>query len=665
MEFLLVDGAPLVWPPCALPRGLTAEFRWGDPTCPSCLGVEFDEIGWRNSHGDSPVVIRAVASRLFVAEWRWRRLVVQVCRAFGPLGERIVEQHMGWTNEMDLRRRLRLAVAMPAAIGVVAMVGLAACAPTPRPTQRPTPRLAPSQAAPVQDRSDRPVSGASFSAGGPQAGAVGVGSGQDVDRLRGNVDAYGELLAGREWFSAAAAMLAEKEAVLAERAVHLSGAEAELAAASAALANRESVLASGLMRLERDEASLAQGLMRLTENEARFAEDRQIAETALGASAAAVAEQEARLAAEQTRLAEVAGDLAAEATVLEGRATRISQEETRLADWSDQLTAEAARLAVEADLLAEHQARLDAQAVLLAEGVAGLAEHEARLAAEETRLVGWSDQLTAEAARLAVEADLLAEDQTRLEAQAVRLAEGEAGLVNVEARLAMEETRFANWSDQLTAEAARLAVEADLLAENQTRLEAQAARLAEGEAQLADGETRLALSARRIEEMAASVAAPQAALEYSKRSQRPVSFQQAMEILSSGPLGAFEISSTTGRLGRPIERGDQVVTVAAPADRHVFVKMVDRGDPARLSAVFVPMGRRANLRVGPGTYEMLLAVGSDWYGWECDFGPDAEYLALASPMVFRGGEAPSLIEVPANSGAAVPGFRAIDRVAFD
>jgi len=460
---------------------------------------------------------------------------------------------MGWTNEMDSRRRLRLAIAMPAAIGVVAMVGLAACAPTPRPTQRPTPRLTPTQPAPVQDRGDRPLPSAIVSSGGLQAGAVGVGSGQDVERLRGNVDIYGELLAGREWFAAAAAMLAEKEALLAERAALLSGAETELAAASAALANRESVLASERMRLERDEASLAQGLMRLTENEARFAEDRQIAETALAASAAAVAAQEARLAAEEIRLAEVARGLAAEETVLEGRSTRISQEETRLA----------------------------------------------------------------------------------------------------------------NWSDQLTAEAARLGAAASLLAENQTRLEAQAGRLAEGEARLADGEARLARSTRRIEEMAASVAVPRAALEYSKRSQRPVSFQQAMEILASGPTDAFETSATTGRLGRPIERGDQVVTVAAPADRHVFVKMVDRGDPERLSAVFVPMARRANLRVGPGTYEMLLAVGSDWYGWECDFGPDAEYLVLASPMVFRGGEAPSLIEVPANSGAAVPGFRAIDRVAFD
>lgn len=127
------------------------------------------------------------------------------------------------------------------------------------------------------------------------------------------------------------------------------------------------------------------------------------------------------------------------------------------------------------------------------------------------------------------------------------------------------------------------------------------------------------------------------ASEYADRFRRGIPASQAMRILAQGPVEAFDTPTVTARLGRPIDRGDQLIVVSAPQDLPALVKLVDSDDPGRLMTVFIPAARRANLRVVPGRYLLLAAIGRDWFGWECDFGPDAQYLESASPLIVRTG----------------------------
>lgn len=134
---------------------------------------------------------------------------------------------------------------------------------------------------------------------------------------------------------------------------------------------------------------------------------------------------------------------------------------------------------------------------------------------------------------------------------------------------------------------------------------------------------------------AAAVDLRSVATQYADRLRRGVPAAVAMEILTQGPSPAYATSTATSRLGRRIEQGEHTITVSAGKDRHALVKLVDADDPDRLVAVFIPASRRANLRVGSGRYNLLVAMGRDWYGWQCDFGADAEYLAAAAPLVVR------------------------------
>ncbi|MEY2980439.1 MAG: hypothetical protein RL562_666, partial [Planctomycetota bacterium] len=103
--------------------------------------------------------------------------------------------------------------------------------------------------------------------------------------------------------------------------------------------------------------------------------------------------------------------------------------------------------------------------------------------------------------------------------------------------------------------------------------------------------------------------------------------------LSDGPIEAPSVAAGTRDLGPLVPSGDQVITFAAPVDRHAFVKLVALDGSGRSTPLFLPMSRRANLRLVPGEYSVLVATGDDWYGWDLDFGPDAEYFELAPTVV--------------------------------
>lgn len=155
------------------------------------------------------------------------------------------------------------------------------------------------------------------------------------------------------------------------------------------------------------------------------------------------------------------------------------------------------------------------------------------------------------------------------------------------------------------------------------------------------------------------------AIQYSNRFRRGVPVEVAMEVLTRGPSPAFEVSTGNSRLGRPIERGEHTITIAAPKDRHALVKLVDADDADRLMAVFIPASRRANLRVGTGRFDLLVAMGREWYGWQCDFGADAEYLAAAAPLAMRPRSDGSPVEMQIGLGSGGMRFEPISRSMFD
>ena len=115
--------------------------------------------------------------------------------------------------------------------------------------------------------------------------------------------------------------------------------------------------------------------------------------------------------------------------------------------------------------------------------------------------------------------------------------------------------------------------------------------------------------------------------------------QLASHHLESGPIEVPAVSAGTGELGPLVPIGDQVITFAAPFDRHAFVKLVAEDGSGRCTPLFLPMSRRANLRVVPGEYSVLVATGRDWYGWHFDFGPDATYFEASPRLVVESGTA--------------------------
>lgn len=157
----------------------------------------------------------------------------------------------------------------------------------------------------------------------------------------------------------------------------------------------------------------------------------------------------------------------------------------------------------------------------------------------------------------------------------------------------------------------------------------------------------------------------QIAEEYARRVRRGTSAEQARQALALGSKPAFEIATRSRTLGPSIDSGDGVVRIAAPRDRHAMVKLIDRGDPARCLAVFVPMGRSSNLRVVPGEYDLMIATGASWYGWQLDFGPDAEYFAAADGLDLRSEGSTAAMEVSLRPGGTRPRLVQITRESFD
>lgn len=113
--------------------------------------------------------------------------------------------------------------------------------------------------------------------------------------------------------------------------------------------------------------------------------------------------------------------------------------------------------------------------------------------------------------------------------------------------------------------------------------------------------------------------------------------QLALQSLESGPVEEPKVSAGTRELGPIVPTGEHVITIAAPHDRHAFVKVVAEDGSGRSTPLFVPMSRRANVRVVPGEYSVLVATGRDWYGWQFDFGPDATYFAASPRLVVEPG----------------------------
>ncbi len=148
--------------------------------------------------------------------------------------------------------------------------------------------------------------------------------------------------------------------------------------------------------------------------------------------------------------------------------------------------------------------------------------------------------------------------------------------------------------------------------------------------------------------------------EYRQRRIRPIG--PAAIPSWSTPLAVPAASTMTRSLGNMIPRGECELLVTAPPDRHVFVKVIDYYNRELCTPVLIPEGRSMILRVPPGRYDCLFALGDEWYGWVFDFGPSAIYFGTTAGVWFEVGG----VAIAFNFTEGVPdGLEKVSRSRFD
>lgn len=75
--------------------------------------------------------------------------------------------------------------------------------------------------------------------------------------------------------------------------------------------------------------------------------------------------------------------------------------------------------------------------------------------------------------------------------------------------------------------------------------------------------------------------------------------------------------------------------VIAPSSANAIVKLTVPGSQETVATLFVRAGQSAETTVPPGTYEVKIASGQQWYGDEVRFGPDTSYSKVPQAVSFR------------------------------
>lgn len=106
------------------------------------------------------------------------------------------------------------------------------------------------------------------------------------------------------------------------------------------------------------------------------------------------------------------------------------------------------------------------------------------------------------------------------------------------------------------------------------------------------------------------------------RRQEPIVLQP-VEIVPPYPIQALPSSGEVRRFTR--EEAIAPFEINTSGDRHYLVKLVDAIYGNDIMTIFVRGGRRVEVDVPIGNYEMKYASGSTWYGYTHLFGPETIY----------------------------------------